>query len=201
MYKVFNQSKAIIITKNMKSENFSEPHFWIDADDDTDLKFHYQRLIVDPNVDTLIFNTKNSKTELFTRFASLFKNVAAAGGLIYDEYDRLLMIYRYHRWDLPKGRIEKGENARLAAIRESEEETGIRNIQVEDKLPCTYHMFNHFNDTILKTTFWYKMSALADQDLKPQLEEHIEKVCWMDKKQLNEALRNTYPSILELLKH
>ena len=62
-------------------------------------------------------------------------------------------------------------------------------------------MFNHFNDTILKTTFWYKMSALADQDLKPQLEEHIEKVCWMDKKQLNEALRNTYPSILELLKH
>lgn len=200
MYKVFNQSKAIIITKNAKKSNYPYSTAIEEVYSTTDLSFLYKKLLADENLDTLVFNALDSEEEVFNRFASCFTNIFAAGGVIFDESDRLLMIYRYHKWDLPKGRIEKGEARMDAAIRESEEETGIQNLSVIKELQTSYYVFSHFNTEILKTTYWYKMKADSNQNLTPQLEEHIEVVEWMNKKAQNEALKNTYPSIIELLK-
>jgi hypothetical protein len=123
MYKVFNQSKAIIITNNAKKSDFPSSTSIIEVSPSSDLYGSYRELLQNEMLDTLVFNALDSEVEVFKKFASYFKNVFAAGGLIQDESDRVLMIYRYHKWDLPKGKIEKGEDRRDAAIRESEEET------------------------------------------------------------------------------
>ena len=58
----------------------------------------------------------------------LFKKlrvVTAAGGMVLNDKDEILFIYRKKRWDLPKGKTEKNETIESSAIREVEEETGV----------------------------------------------------------------------------
>ncbi len=57
--------------------------------------------------------------------------IAAVGAVIRDDRDRLLLIRRGRepgrgRWSIPGGRVEPGESARDAVVREVEEETGLR---------------------------------------------------------------------------
>ncbi len=51
----------------------------------------------------------------------------AAGGLV-RRHGRLLVVHRpkYDDWTFPKGKLEAGENWQQAALREVEEETGLR---------------------------------------------------------------------------
>lgn len=199
MYKVFNQSKAIIITKNAKKSDFPDSTSFFEVYSHSDLIHFYRQFLQNKHLDALVFNALDSDIDVFEKFYSSFINVYAAGGLISDELDRTLMIYRYYKWDLPKGRIEKGEDRKDAAIRESEEETGVRDLSIIKKLQPTYHLFSHFSTEYLKTTFWYKMKTDSKQRLTPQLEEHIEIARWMNKHEQSEALKNTYPSIIELM--
>ena len=57
--------------------------------------------------------------------------IAAAGAIVRDDRDRLLLVRRGREpgrglWSIPGGRVEPGEGAREAAVREVEEETGVR---------------------------------------------------------------------------
>ena len=56
--------------------------------------------------------------------------VQAAGGLVYNNKREILFIYRNSKWDLPKGVLEKGETFEKAAIREVEEETGVKDLEI-----------------------------------------------------------------------
>jgi 8-oxo-dGTP diphosphatase len=54
--------------------------------------------------------------------------IECAGAIVFDERGRLLLIQRGHepskgKWSLPGGRIEVGESAEEAAVREVREET------------------------------------------------------------------------------
>ncbi len=51
-----------------------------------------------------------------------FKNIEAAGGLVFNAKNEFLLIKRLGKADLPKGKIEKGEDPKTAALREVEEE-------------------------------------------------------------------------------
>jgi 8-oxo-dGTP pyrophosphatase MutT (NUDIX family) len=57
--------------------------------------------------------------------------------LVVDDEDRVLMLWRYRfatdewGWELPGGILHEGEDARLAAVRETEEETGWRPKSIE----------------------------------------------------------------------
>jgi len=56
--------------------------------------------------------------------------IEAAGGVVLrsrDGDDEVLVIHRvrYDDWSLPKGKLDPGEDARTAALREVEEETGV----------------------------------------------------------------------------
>ena len=57
---------------------------------------------------------------------SMFKVVKAAGGVIENENKQILFIYRLKKWDLPKGKKDKGESIMDCAIREVEEETKVK---------------------------------------------------------------------------
>ena len=104
-------------------------------------------------------------------------------------------IYRFDTWDLPKGKIEKGEGKKEAAIREVEEECGISGLTIENKLQKTYHIFQRNEREILKITHWYKMKTDFEGELTPQLEEGITEVVFKNKEQTKMALENSYENI------
>ncbi len=124
-------------------------------------------------------------------FLSLFKIVPAAGGLVINEKSELLMIFRRGKWDLPKGKMEEGETKKQSALREVIEETGLKKVQLINKLCTTYHIYlDKHKRRVLKPSYWYLMYS-SDKILIPQIEEDIEKVEWV--KPTKSALKKCKP--------
>ncbi len=128
-------------------------------------------------------------------FQSQFKIQKAAGGKVLNEKNEVLFIYRFHKWDLPKGKLEKGESIAECAIREVEEECGINNLKIEKPLETTYHIFERKGKIILKITYWYLMITTYSGILTPQLEEDIQDVVFKNELEIEEALLNSYENI------
>ncbi len=131
--------------------------------------------------------------EIKSRFKSKFKTIEAAGGLV-KKGDKTLLIYRLKKWDLPKGKLEKGETAAQGALREVEEECGIQ-VSLGKKICTTHHTYSMKEKNILKKTTWYVMNCVNDKKMAPQTEEDIEEVRWMNVKEVYVALQDTYRSI------
>ena len=128
-------------------------------------------------------------------FKSLFKIEIAAGGKVYNSKKEALFIYRFNKWNLPKGKLEKNESIEQCAIREVEEECGVSDLKILKELETTYHIFERNQKTILKITYWYLMTTNYDGVLKPQIEEGIEKVVFKNESSTQKALTNTYENI------
>ncbi|MTI32720.1 NUDIX hydrolase, partial [Xanthovirga aplysinae] len=131
-------------------------------------------------------------------FKNQFTIIKAGGGLVVKD-GKYLMIFRLKKWDLPKGKLEKGESEPAGALREVEEECNV-SVSNEYEICNTWHTYIRNHKRILKKTVWYKMSCLDDTQMAPQLEEDIEAVRWMDLAEVKEALKNTYPSIKRVFK-
>ena len=69
-----------------------------------------------------------------------FRIVKAAGGLVTNPDGHCLMILRDGVWDLPKGMVEHGETLEQAALREVEEETGVKAFPHPALIGKTYHI-------------------------------------------------------------
>ncbi len=156
---------------------------------------HFMRLMQDKK-----FLEATSVTFAVTEYKSSVKLVKqqftiikAAGGLV-KEGKNVLMIYRLKRWDLPKGKLDKGESMKECAIREVEEECNIK-VALGDKICTTWHTYTRFKKRILKKTNWYNMGCLDDTKMRPQQDENIEAVAWFSTKKVAENLKNSYPSI------
>lgn len=145
---------------------------------------------------TLISDNKDATEQLIK---SQYKVLKAAGGVVKNNFGQILMMYRFKKWDLPKGKLDKGESSKVAAIREVEEECSVK-AKLGDKICTTYHTYTYKNEDILKQTKWYSMDLLNDSKMKPQIEEDIEKLEWMNKNQVKAALINSYSSIRYVLK-
>lgn len=135
-----------------------------------------------------------SSQEEFDQFAKDYRIIHAAGGIVTNEHDEILMIYRLDNWDFPKGKVEEGEGYADAAVREVEEETGLQNIQLGACLPSTFHTYELRGEPILKETHWYRMSAKS-QALTPQTIEDISQAVWVPQDEVADKLRDSYPSL------
>jgi 8-oxo-dGTP pyrophosphatase MutT (NUDIX family) len=133
-------------------------------------------------------------------FWKKFLVIQAAGGLVVNENNEILMIFRRGKWDLPKGKLDAGESLETCAIREIKEETGLLEVAIKTKLVITYHTYDESGHHILKETHWYLMHAGNDQSLEPQLEEQITKIEWVKPGNLKEYVSDTYPAIVDVLK-
>ena len=136
--------------------------------------------------------------KLWKDFKTLFKKIKAAGGVVFNEKKEILVMFRRGFWDLPKGKIDKGETKKQAAVREVEEETGITNIKLGKKICRTLHTYQLKEKRILKYSYWYKMTAPKTK-LIPQTEEDIEKCEWMEKGDFIENCQPVYQKIIEVL--
>lgn len=133
-------------------------------------------------------------------FFDSFKIIEAGGGLVQNQNGKYLMMFRKGKWDIPKGKIDKGEEIKDGAIREVEEETGVRNLKVNYKLGKTYHTYKLKDKWVLKETHWYAMRTDFAGTLVPQEDEGIERVVWASKKEVKTMLKNSYASIKEVFK-
>lgn len=142
----------------------------------------------------------NDLEKLKKAFLKNFTVIEAAGGIVQNSHKELLFIFRLGKWDLPKGKIDKGEKPEDAALREITEETGVANLTLKKKIGETYHTYNDFGKHMLKITHWYYITCPAAQHTTPQKEEDITAVKWIKTKDIKEPVANTYPSIKDILK-
>ena len=138
--------------------------------------------------------------ELFEHVTKCFKYIEAAGGLVTLPDGRLLLIERLGKWDLPKGKAEKGESLQETAIREVMEECGLKTSpKITGELMHTFHTYHRNGRHILKHTAWYTMRYDGDENLYPQSDEDITQAVWLPQDRLDFVLQNTYKSIKQVL--
>ncbi len=108
--------------------------------------------------------------------------VESAGGLVCNRYHHFLLMFKRGKWDMPKGRVERGQSNEIAALREVHEETGlaIDKLSIQGKLVSTWHTTSHQNRRCLKKTHWFLMQYDGDDDdTDPQVSEGIIECRWV----------------------
>lgn len=127
-----------------------------------------------------------------------FVMAPAAGGVVVKD-GCMAAIERHGIPDLPKGHVEEDEDTEAAALREVEEETGLKGLRIVKQLPSSWHCYLLDDEWRLKQTSWYLMSTDDDSQLQPQLEEGITEVVFLSQYDLDWFLKNTYRSLAETL--
>lgn len=138
--------------------------------------------------------TLKDYSRVINKVKKMFKIIKAGGGVVKNNKEEILFIYRLKKWDLPKGKLDKGENIKQCAKREVEEETKVK-VKLEKKITSTWHTYTSKKKFILKKTTWYKMYSLDSSKMKPQKKENIEKVEWMKSSTIKEILLNSYKTL------
>ncbi len=133
------------------------------------------------------------------RFVKHFKVIEAAGGVVLNQQDEWLFIHRLGRWDLPKGKLKKGEKPKEAATREVSEECGIPEPTILANITDTYHVYPLHGKRILKHTYWYLMRSTEHAGLVAQAEEGITDVRWVNKFQVAVVAADSYGSIRQVI--
>ena len=199
MYKVFFNERIVFLTQDFLRSFQEHQGLFYKFREKKELK---ELLLVFVALKTInqLFVCHTDIEKLFTEFRSCFRYVEAAGGLVRNTSGEVLFINRLEKWDLPKGKVEANESATETALREVEEECGISGMKIVSELQSTYHTY--FDKAIphLKKTRWFEMSYEGNVKPKPQTEEFITEIIWARPSELIRIKKNTYPSIIDLMK-
>lgn len=194
MYKIYINQNVLVISQ---LDNFSQEvlHNATNNSESAVLTISKEEIIN-------IIGQKNiicaNPTAVFNQLKEQFSMINAAGGLVKNSQSEYLFIFRRGKWDLPKGKLDEGEDFETAAIREVQEECGITHIELGDLYHISYHIYEENNDWILKQTNWYLMKS-DDKNLIPQLTEGITQTAWLPTNQFEKVRENTYASIDEII--
>ena len=195
MYKVFINERVFLLGFNLKKSFFDEKFLFSTCysleDFERTLEINEKKKQVIVNFPTLRLLEKVLNKR--------FRIVEAGGGLVVNQKNEVLFIFRRGKWDLPKGKLEKKEKVKEGAIREVEEECGITNPVIREELITTMHKFKNKGRECIKKTHWFIMDYAGNEELVPQLEEDITKVRWMDVYKFDKVNKNTFPSISDVL--
>lgn len=195
MYKVFVNEKKLLLSKQSENlektlgyENVTSLEIALDLLENTSVK---ELNVFGENID-----------EIWAEFQKLFRIIEAAGGIVNNPDGEILFIKRLGKWDLPKGKMEKGESREESAVREIEEETGLSNVELVRFINTTYHIYIERNgDKVLKCTHWFEMNFNGEDTSKPQIEEGITEVAWKNTTQIeDEVFPSTFKNIKLIVK-
>lgn len=132
---------------------------------------------------------------------ALYTPIDAGGGVVTNENDEVLMIYRRGKWDLPKGKLDDGESIDECALREVSEETGLKKLKLGEKICDTYHVYSQKKQNLLKRTAWYKMKGTLKEEPHPQEEENIQEARWVSSEELPLIVFKSYEAIREVMQN
>jgi 8-oxo-dGTP pyrophosphatase MutT (NUDIX family) len=197
IYKIYMNETVLILAdfvpskiKNPQTISFQE----------IDLQKLFKQSEIDKVPKTYLYINKDFET-VFQNLKNKIKIIKAAGGLVKNGDGDYLFIYRLGKWDLPKGKVEDNEKMREAAVREVEEECGIKINYLGKKIMTSYHTYFLRNgEFVLKLTNWYEMGVNKAPKLIPQTTEDITKAEWRHVDQFEEIRANTYPIIENIIK-
>lgn len=200
MYKVFVNNQSIHFVKNFNNQLFENENVEV-------YQFQSKRVLLSVITDfidkkitqQLYIYCPDNLSRVFSYYKSQYIEVKAGGGLVENIENKFLFIFRRGKWDLPKGKLDKGETIKDCAKREVEEETGIDNLNIIKKLPDTYHIYTEKNKEIIKHCYWFLMKTDSEKALKPQLIEDITEAVWLGEGELGKVVVNTYASIKGLV--
>ena len=189
MYKVFVNDKPLFLTNQVQKE--------------TDFKLFLLESVDIKKLIVKIFQNKIQKAFLYHPDEKLIMKTLraklpvekAGGGLVYNKDGDVLFIFRNGKWDLPKGGTEKNETIEETAMREVEEETGVTGLAITEKLQRTYHIFKRNGRYKLKITQWFEMRTKYEGIPQGQADEGIERVEWVNPKDIKFLLENSYENI------
>ncbi len=189
MYKVFVGDKPIILT-TIVSEETNFKNYLLDT-------VNIGKVIKELNSTSLEEARLIHKNpdKLLKKFLKKLPNVVAGGGKVINEKGETLFIYRNKKWDLPKGKAEAKESIEETSIREVEEETGVKGLEIVKPLDTTYHIFKRNGKHKIKVTYWFEMKTTYSGKLEPEEKEGITKVEWLNETQRQEAMTNSYANI------
>lgn len=189
MQRIFVNDKPIFLTTKVEKETDFKNFLLKDVDLELVLQTLSKKSIKSVRL------IGHNEDKLLKTFKKKLPYVIAGGGKVYNDKGQILFIYRNDKWDLPKGKTEKNETIEETAIREVAEETGVAKLKIIKPLPITYHIFKRNGKAKLKITYWYEMHSSFDGNLFPQLNEGITAVKWIDQKNIDDALSNSYANI------
>jgi len=127
--------------------------------------------------------------------------ILAGGGVVTNEHGDLLMIFRRGKWDLPKGKLDKGETIEACAIREVTEETGVQNLTLGKLVIVTQHAYFdvYQKQDVIKESHWFRMTVSGVPALVPQIEEDITAIEWTKPSEISLRLQESYETIKTVL--
>ncbi|MDO4782476.1 MAG: NUDIX domain-containing protein [Capnocytophaga felis] len=192
MYEIFVNDKSIILT-NIE-ENINNIKFFRLKDVTIDfIMSELNKKCVEK-----IYLYHPNEEKLLKKFKKKIDVIKAGGGIVTNKKGEILVMKRRGKWDLPKGKKEKGENIAVCALREVEEETGVKKLNLIRFRTITYHIFKQDGKYFLKETYWYDMETKYKGVLKAQIEEDIEMVCWKKPDEVQELIKKSYKNIQKI---
>ena len=192
MYKVFANRLPIILTSD--KNYLDNPNTYLLS------SISIEEIIKKLKIKKEIFIYSPNKEDILNEFKTKIYTVKAAGGIVRNKDNELLFIFRKGKWDLPKGKVDKNEKNKDAAIREVIEETGIKKLKIDKFFEKTFHIIKMKKKYFLKETHWYKMKSSYDGKLKPQKSEGIRSAKWKTIDQAKDIKKKTFKNISLILK-
>ena len=129
------------------------------------------------------------------------ENHFAAGGVVVKQEEGktqvLLVKDSYGHWTWPKGHMELEETAEETALREVQEETGLKTLSILEKLGTQEYWYTLKDVKIFKTVYIFLVEASGGEPIIIQKEE-LEKGEWFSPEEALETIE--YKGSKEILK-
>lgn len=115
---------------------------------------------------------------------------SGGSAVLCEKDDKILMVrqfryaYKEEVWEIPAGKVNKGEDAKETAYRELEEEGGVKAGKME--LLFTVYPSPGYTNEILRI---YKATDISEGTVKLDEDEFLAS-CWVEKSRLSEMIKN-----------
>jgi len=199
--KIYFGDRKVILTNKVKKTIEKKKGLFLKTGKEPLPKGFMEHYAENPHLPDLYILCKNPG-KMYRNMGKSFLLLEAAGGLVLNNRQDLLCIFRRGVWDLPKGKAEPGEKPEQTALREVSEECGLKEgLEIKKFLGYSHHSYALDGQWIIKRTSWFSMKYEGEENPSPQEEEDISRVSWIPLQEASEELSRGYASIGEITRN